>query len=86
LISKFILEADRYPNHKRKFWKSRFDDEEVRNVKMYWTKLHYIRNNPVKAGLVMRAVDYIYSSARKYYFNDHSIIEIDTSLASTDIK
>lgn len=31
LIGKSVLEADRYPNHKRKFWKSRFDDEVVRD-------------------------------------------------------
>ena len=31
-------------------------------------KLEYIHNNPVKAGLVEKAEEYIYSSARDYYY------------------
>ena len=86
LIKSFILAAQKYPNQKRKFWMSRFDDEVIRDEEMFWTKLHYIHNNPVKSGLVMIAVDYRYSSAGNYYFDDHSIIEVDTSLAGIEIK
>ena len=86
LIRTFVLDANRYPNHKRKFWMNRFDDEVIRNEKMFWTKLQYIHKNPVEAWLVKRAVDVRCSSARNYYFGDHSLIEIDTSLAGTEIK
>ena len=33
---------------------------------MTWQKLNYIHNNPVKAGIVEKPEDYIYSSARSY--------------------
>ena len=85
LISTFVLEAEKYPNHKRKFWTSRFDDEVIRNEKMFWTKLHYIHNNPVETGLVIRAVDYRNSSARNYYFGYLSLIEVDISVTGTYI-
>jgi REP element-mobilizing transposase RayT len=85
-INTFLLAAQKYPNQKGKFWMSRFDDEVIRNEKMFWTKLNYIHSNPVESGLVMKAVEYRYSSARNYYFGDHSIIEVDTSLAGTEIK
>ncbi len=31
-------------------------------------KLEYIHNNPVDAGIVEKAEEYIYSSARDYYY------------------
>ena len=37
------------------------DSNEMRDQ-----RLHYIHNNPVKAGLVLRAEDYLYSSAGDY--------------------
>ena len=53
---------------------------------MFWTKLHYIHKNPVKAGLITLPELYKYSSARNYINNDHSIIKVDTSFAETEIK
>jgi hypothetical protein len=39
--------------------------------------LNYIHNNPVEAGLVEKAEDYLYSSARNYvYGNNSGLIEI----------
>lgn len=73
-------------SHKRKFWMKRFDDEAIRNVKMFWTKLHYIHNNPVEAGIVFKPEDYKYSSARNYIFEDQSILFVDTTLAGVEIK
>lgn len=63
---------------KRKFWMQRFDDEVIRNREMFLTKLRYIHNNPVKAGLVENPEDYKYSSARNYMFGDHSVIFVKT--------
>lgn len=34
--------------------------------KFIWQKLDYIHNNPVEAGIVENAEDYLYSSARNY--------------------
>jgi putative transposase len=82
----FADASKRYPDQKRKFWMKRFDDEVIRNEKMFWAKLNYIHNNPVKAGLVDRKEDYLYSSARNYIFNDHSVIEVITSLAGIQMK
>ncbi len=47
---------------------------------MFWTKLNYIHQNPVKSELVLRSEEYKYSSARNYINNDHSILEVDTRL------
>ena len=33
-----------------------------------WQKLEYIHNNPVKAGLVYKAEEYVFRSAANYVF------------------
>jgi REP element-mobilizing transposase RayT len=86
LMNIFFNEGKNYPNHKRKFWMKRFDDEVIRNDKMFWVKLHYIHNNPVEAGLVIKPENYKYSSAGNYVFGDHSILNVDTSLAGIEMK
>ncbi|HMN24095.1 MAG TPA: transposase [Ignavibacteriaceae bacterium] len=75
-----------FQNQKRKFWMQRFDDEVIRNEKMFWTKLHYIHSNPVEAGLVGRPEDFKYSSARHYINGDHSVLSVDTEYAGIEIK
>ena len=35
----------------RKLWMKRFDDEVIRDQKMFLTKLYYINKKPVKSGL-----------------------------------
>ena len=74
------------PGQKQQFWIHRFDDQVIRSNKMFWTKLKYIHNNPVKAGLVEKAEEYQYSSARNYYGQDHSIIFVDTTWGGIEIK
>lgn len=75
-----------YKNQKRKLWMPRFDDQVIRNAEMFWTKLNFIHNNPVKAGITMKSEDYKYSSARNYAFGDNSILKIDTSYAVIQLK
>jgi hypothetical protein len=53
---------------------------------MFWVKLKYIHNNPVKAGLVIRGEDYKYSSARNYIKNDQTIIKVDTEYGGVEIS
>ncbi len=77
LLRLFELNAQSYPDQHRKFWMKRFDDQVIRNPGMMRTKLEYIHNNPVKAGLVANQEDYKYSSSRNYFLNDHSVLKID---------
>lgn len=63
----------------------RFDDEVIRNQKMFWTKLKYIHNNPIKAGLAEKPEDFKYSSARNYVLKDHSIIPVDIEYVGIEI-
>ncbi len=86
LIKIFKEEGKLHKNHKRKFWKKQFDDEVIRDEKMFWTKLKYIHNNPVKAGLVNKPEDYKYSSARNFILDDHSVLFVDTEFAGIEIK
>jgi hypothetical protein len=64
----------------------RFDDEVIRDQQMFCTKLNYIHSNPIKAGLVTKAEDYKYSSARNYIRDDHSILKVDIEYAGINIS
>ena len=64
---------------KMRFWEKRFDDEILRNQEMFRAKLEYIHDNPVEAGLVSKAEEYKFSSAKNYCTGDHSILQVDTS-------
>lgn len=86
LIEIFREAAKDFNKHKRKLWMQRFDDEVIRNEKMFWTKLHYIHNNPVEAGLVRRPEDFKYSSAGNYIKGDQSVLFVDTNYAGIEIK
>jgi putative transposase len=78
LLKLFMESAQKNKSQRRKFWMSRFDDEVIQNEAMLLTKLDYIHNNPVKAGLVENPEDYRFSSARNYSMDDHSVIKVKT--------
>lgn len=86
LMNIFKNASKGFQNQKRKFWIQRFDDEVIRNEKMFWTKLYYIHNNPVEAGLVRRPEDYKYSSARNYVSGDNSVMFVDIEYAGIEVK
>ncbi len=44
--------------------------------KVIWQKLDYIHLNPVRAGIVARPQDYVYSSAGDYYENRKGLLDI----------
>jgi REP element-mobilizing transposase RayT len=46
------------------FWKYSFRSLYLENEHMFWQKLNYIHQNPVRAGYVKEAEDYRWSSAR----------------------
>ncbi len=45
------------------FWAADYHDRFIRDEAHYWRALHYIHENPVKAGLCGTAVDWKWSSA-----------------------
>jgi hypothetical protein len=46
--------------------------------KVIWQKVDYIHQNPVRAGWVDKAEEYLYSSARNYVFeNEGCLLELD---------
>ena len=59
-----------------KVWMDRFDDLLITNEETLRTKVEYIHQNPVRARLVERDIDWPYSSARNYHLNDHSLVEV----------
>ena len=85
LLKIFKQAASGIKDQDRKLWMKRFDDEVIRDQKMFWTKLNYIHKNPVKSGLVLKAEDYKYSSARNYAFNDKSILDVNTEMGGIDL-
>lgn len=49
-------------------WQQHNQPIELSTIEMLRQKLDYIHNNPVTAGIVDKAEEYIYSSARDYYY------------------
>lgn len=50
-----------------KVWQSRFYDEGIRDRKELLSKIEYVHNNPVRAGIVKTAGEYEFSSYNYYY-------------------
>lgn len=49
---------------------------ELTTEKIMHQKLDYLHNNPVEAGFVDKAEDWLYSSARQYYTGQKGMIDI----------
>lgn len=69
-------------NKNFKFWQTGNYAIELYSEKFTWTKINYIHNNPVKANLVSKPEDWIYSSATNYAELD-SILELVYCLPQT---
>jgi putative transposase len=73
-----------------KLWQPRYFDRVLRTVKEYREKVDYIHQNPVRAGLVKRAEDWLWSSAREYSgtlsapTSAHPILRIDRVVLPAD--
>lgn len=77
MLERFKLATKSHSRNKNEqFWKYGNHPEEIYTNKFMWTKLDYIHQNPVKAGIVKKASDYIYSSASNYEL-DEGLIEIE---------
>ncbi|HEX9751625.1 MAG TPA: transposase [candidate division Zixibacteria bacterium] len=53
-------------------WTPRFDDVVIASESLFLAKLNYIHENPVRAGLAIRATDWRWSSARFWYLDEPS--------------
>ena len=51
---------------RRQVWMREYWDRYIRDEKHLWAAVEYIHQNPVKAALVRRAEDWIWSSAREF--------------------
>lgn len=80
LLSEFLKAGKESSNVKKyQFWRHDNKPIELWSNKVIDEKINYIHNNPVEAGFVFRAEDYVYSSAidysgRKGILNDVIII------------
>ena len=77
LLNKFSYEAHRVQRGQDYIlWKEGYHAIQIETNSFLDRKLEYIHNNPVKAGIVDRPEDYIYSSARNYC-GEKGIIDVE---------
>ena len=60
-----------------RIWQSGSHPEIVWSHDFFWQKLNYVHDNPVRKGCVDRQEHWVYSSARNYYQDDHSVIKVN---------
>ena len=71
MLERFKLATKSHSRNKKyQFWKYGNHPEEIYTNKFMWTKLDYIHQNPVKAGIVKKPSDYLYSSASNYALDE----------------
>lgn len=58
-------------------WQEGFHPQRIQSEEMLRQKILYIHSNPVRRGYVDDPTYWVYSSARNYLNNDHSILAID---------
>jgi len=74
---KYILPLLKNPKtHQYQIWRGNNWPKLVETEDFFQQKLNYIHENQVMKGYVENEEDWIYSSARNYFFNDHSIIKV----------
>jgi REP element-mobilizing transposase RayT len=60
-----------------KIWQTGSHPILIESEEFFYQKLNYIHENPVRKGYVDRPEHWLYSSARNYYLDDHSVIKIN---------
>jgi REP element-mobilizing transposase RayT len=77
MLERFKLATESHSRNKNyQFWQYGNHPEEIYTNKFMWSKLDYIHLNPVRAGIVEKASQYIYSSARNYVY-DTGLLKIE---------
>ena len=67
-------------------WQPRFFDRALRTVKEYHEKVEYIHLNPLRAGLVERAEDWIWSSVHDYMESAPRAGEVASGLRTDSVS
>ena len=79
VMQKVLLSFGRYYREKRPyvghFWQGRYKSVSITTDKAMLEVLKYVHENPVKAKIVDRCEDYIYSSAHKYLNGRNDIVD-----------
>jgi len=77
MLHQFKFYASRHSrNENYQIWTNSVHPEECYSSDFTKTKIDYIHNNPVRAGIVNQPEDYVYSSAANYN-GKQGIIEVD---------
>jgi REP element-mobilizing transposase RayT len=77
MLERFKLATESHSRNKNyQFWQYGNHPEEIYTNKFMWTKLDYIHLNPVRAGIVEKESQYIYSSASNYVY-DTGLLKIE---------
>ncbi len=77
ILERFKSATESHSRNKNyQFWQYGNHSEEIYSNEFMWSKLDYIHLNPVRAGIVEKASQYIYSSASNYV-NDTGLLKID---------
>lgn len=58
------------------FWQEGYHGEEICTYDFYLTKMKYIHQNPVRAGIVQKEEEYLYSSCGERYGVGKSLLEL----------
>lgn len=58
-------------------WQEGFHPKQIISEVMFFQKIEYIHQNPVRKGLVEEVTDWKYSSARYYYLEEEGLIKIE---------
>jgi len=65
----------------------RFDDIIIVSQKQFWTKLNYIHENPIRKCLVNNTVDWKWSSARFWLYDEkHSTLMKEWEMSSSELN
>lgn len=82
MLNMFEFSAKKHKrNEKYQLWTHENHAEIVYGNQFMYSKINYIHDNPVRAGIVEKAEDYLYSSARNYAGLDSVLEVIVTPLA-----
>jgi REP element-mobilizing transposase RayT len=77
MLERFKLATESHTRNKNyQFWQLGSHAEEIYSEKFMWSKIDYIHFNPIRAGIVLKPQDYIYSSASNYV-DGKGILEVE---------
>ena len=77
MLERFKLATESHSRNKNyQFWQYGNHAEEIYSEKFMWSKIDYIHFNPIRAGIVYKPQDYIFSSASNYS-NGKGILEVE---------